>query len=170
MVSFQKNGFIRVQKFGDISNDENKIFCVIPLRTYFYKSEVCDMTTLSVYFDKSIYDGNTFLIKISEQIDRHRGVYIGGDMIFSFLTNDKVYKYISNVGNNLTPYSLAIGEENIYFLTPHFIFIKRKNINDNELLKSNGNSVDPFEYHKLNCSDDLLKQLRKYEIHSNYNR
>ena len=46
-------------------------------------------------------------------------------MSCSFLSNDDIYKYISNMGNNLTPYSIAIGEENIYFLTPHFNFIKK---------------------------------------------
>ena len=52
-------------------------------------------------------------------------------MICSFLTNDNIYRYISSTGNNLTPYSIAIGEENIYFLTPYFKFIKRENIDDN---------------------------------------
>ena len=46
-------------------------------------------------------------------------------MVCSFLTNDDISKYISNKGNNLTPYSITIGEENIYFLTPHFMFVKR---------------------------------------------
>ena len=40
-------------------------------------------------------------------------------MICSFLTNDNNHKYNSNMGNNLTPYSIAVGEESIYFLTPH---------------------------------------------------
>ena len=35
-------------------------------------------------------------------------------MVCSFLTNDKIYKYISNMGNNLVPYSIAVGEENIF--------------------------------------------------------
>ena len=29
-----------------------------------------------------------------------------------FLTSDNIYKYISNMGNNLTPYSVATGGEN----------------------------------------------------------
>ena len=57
-------------------------------------------------------------------------------MTCSFLTKDNIYKYISNMGNNVIPYSIAVGHENIYFLTPHFKFIKRKKINDNELLKT----------------------------------
>ena len=169
IVSFQKNGFVRVQNFGDISNDDNNIFCVIPLSTYLNESEVCHRTTMSGAFDRSIYDGNIILLKISEENDRHRYVYIGGDMICSFLTHDNKYKYISNIGINLTPFSVAIGEENVYFLTPHFKFIKREKYNDNELLKSNGNSVDLFDYHKLNCGDDLFRKLRKYKIHSDYN-
>ena len=43
------------------------------------------------------------------------------------------------------------------FFTPHFEYIKRGEINCKELLKSNGNSVDPFDYHKLNCGDGFLK-------------
>ena len=41
------------------------------------------------------------------------------------------------MGNNLTLYNIAIGEENIQFLTPHFEFIKREKINDNEIMKTN---------------------------------
>ena len=89
IVSFRNNGRIKVQKTGNMTNDENNIFCVIPLRTYLSESEVCDMTTMSGSFDTSIYDGNTVLLKIFED-DRHRYVYIGGDTISPFLTNDNI--------------------------------------------------------------------------------
>ena len=69
---------------------------------------------------------------------------------------------------NLTPYSIAIGEENIYFLTPQFKFIKKEKINDSELLKSNRNSVDPFDYHVLICQKYSFKHLRINILHSNY--
>ena len=65
-------------------------------------------------------------------------------MICRFLTNDNTYKYISNMGKNLSPWSVAIGDENIYFLTPHFQFNKREKGNDNELLKTKEGSADPF--------------------------
>ena len=71
------------------------------------------MTLMSGAFEKSVFDGNTILLKISEENDRHRYVYIGGKKICSFLTNDIIYNYISNMGSNLTPYSIAIGEEYI---------------------------------------------------------
>ena len=79
------------------------------------------------------------------------------------LTNDDIFKYISNMGNNLTSYSIATSEENshkyshIYFLTPHFTFIKRDRIDDNELLNTNENSVDPFDYHVSNCGKDSFR-------------
>ena len=85
---FQKNGCIKVQKFEDISDDENNIFCVKPLRTFLGKSEVCDTTLMSGDFDKSVFDGNTFLLKRSEEYGRHRYVNFGGKMICSLLTND----------------------------------------------------------------------------------
>ena len=34
-------------------------------------------------------------------------------MICSFLTNGLIYKYISNMGKKLTPYSIAAGHENV---------------------------------------------------------
>ena len=69
------------------------------------------------------------------------------------------------MGNNLTPYSIAVGEENIYFLIPHFKFLKRDRTDDSEL-NTNESSVDPFDYH---CAKNSFKKLRKYELHSNYN-
>ena len=76
-------------------------------------------------------------------------------MICSFLTIDRIYKYISNKGNNLTPCCIAIGWENIYFLTPYFKFTKKENIdeNDTDML---------FGYQKVsNC-----RKLRVYKIDS----
>ena len=96
------------------------------------------MTLMSGALDKSVLDGNTLLLKIGEENDKHRYIYIyiyrwRYDMFFS---NDNIYEYISNMGNSLTPYSIAVGHENIYFLTPHFEFIKREKINVNDLLKN----------------------------------
>ena len=80
-------------------------------------------------------------------------------MVGSFLTNDRIYKYISNMGNNLTPCSIAIGWENIYYLTPYFRFVQRKNIDINDIDK-----LFDIDY-------DNIKKLEKIEInkiHSNY--
>ena len=127
------------------------------METFLGKSEYCMMTAISRTLDKLVFDWNTVLLKISEENDKHRYLYIGGHMICSFLTNDKFYKYVSNMGNNLAPYSIAIVWENIYFPTPHFEFIKKENIDEDDV-------DNLFDYHVIsNC-----KKLRVNKLHSNY--
>ena len=48
---------------------------------------------MSEAFDKSVIDGNTILLEITEEYGRLRYVYIGGDMTCSFLTNDSIYRF-----------------------------------------------------------------------------
>ena len=79
------------------------------------KSESCMITTFLGAFNKPVFDGSTILLKITGEKDKNRYLYIGGIMVCSFLTNDKIYIFISNMGNNLIPYSTAVGEENIFF-------------------------------------------------------
>ena len=62
-VSFQKIGYNTVQKFEEISDDENNILCVKPLEIFSSKNEVCDKTCMSGAFDKSVFDGMTILLK-----------------------------------------------------------------------------------------------------------
>ena len=112
-VTFQNKGWIRVQKLDDISNEKNIIYEGNPMETFLGKSQLCDITEFSGAEDKAVFNGNTILLEIGIENNKHRYVYIGGDMLCSFLTNDKIYKYISNMGMNLTPYSIAIGFENI---------------------------------------------------------
>ena len=131
-VSFQNKGWIKVEKFQDIPGNKIIIYCVKPLESFLGKSKSCMMTAMSRAFDKSVFDGNTILHKISEEIDRQRYFFGGGDTICSFLTNDKIYKYISNMGNILTPYSIMIGWETIYFLTSRFKLVKKEEIHDDD--------------------------------------
>ena len=74
------------------------------------------------------------------------------------------------MGNKLTPHSTAVGHEKVCFSTTHFIFIKREKFNDNELLKTNKNSVDPLDYHVSNCGKNSIIKLRIYKNLSNYDK
>ena len=98
---------------------------------------------MSGAFDKWIYDGNTILFEESNENKKHRWIYIGGDKFCSFITYDDFYRYISKMGLNLTPHSIAIGEKNIYFLSSPFEFVERKKIRDDELFKTIKCSSDP---------------------------
>ena len=131
----KKKGWVKVQKFEDESLDENIIYTVNPMKTFLGKSQRCAMTALSGAFDKGCFDGNTILLKVGIEDGKNKYVYIGGDMVCSFMTSDNIYEYISNMRNNLSPYSIATGEEKYYLLAPNFSFINKDKIDYNTLLK-----------------------------------
>ena len=79
-------------------------------------------------------------------------------MICSFMTSDNIYEYVSNMGNNLTPYSIATGEENYNLLTPNFSFIKKDKNDYNTIL----NGIYVLE------SDLPFEKMELCKIHSNY--
>ena len=167
-VIFQNSGWVKIQKFEDISDEKKTINCVKPLEILLGKSEYCMMTAFSGAFNKPVIDGNTILLEKSEKNNKNRCLYVGGDMVCSILTNDKLYKYISNVGNTLIPYSIDIGEKNSYFFNPDFKFIKRGNFKYCKSTERNENFVDLFDYHDSNCRKDSFKKIGIYKIHSNY--
>ena len=159
VVSFQNNGFVQVQQFEDVSeSDKNIKYSINPMETSLGKSESCTMTAVSRAFDKASFDGNNVLLKVGIENGKNKYVYIGGDMVSSFMTSDNMYEYISNMGNNLTACSFATGEENYYMLTPNFSFIKKDKIDYNTIL--NGIYVPE--------SDLLFEKLELCKIHSNY--
>ena len=55
-------------------------------------------------------------------------------MVCSFMTSDNIYEYISNMGNNICPYSVATGEENYYLLAPNFACIKKEKVDYDTIL------------------------------------
>ena len=116
------------------------------------------MTEFSGAEDKEVLNGNTILLEIGKENNKHRYVYIGGNMVCSFLTNDKIYKFISNMGNNFSPYSVATGSKKYYLLAPNFSFIKKDKIDYDTILDGIyvPDSGLPFE------------ELELCKIHSNY--
>ena len=146
-VSFQNNGFVQVQKIEDVSEDDkNIIYSINPMEVFLGKT-------------KSDHGVNTILLKVGIENGQNRYIYIGGDKMVSFLTSDNIYEYISIMGNNLTPYSFAVGMENYYLLTPNFSFIKKDKIDYETML----NKIYVSE------SDLPFQNLELTKIHSNYN-
>ena len=94
-VTFQNKGWIKVQKFQDESLDKNIIYMVNPLEIFLGKNESCTMTALSGAFNKKCFDGNTILLKVGIENGKHKFVYIGGDMVCSFITSDTIYIYMN---------------------------------------------------------------------------
>ena len=84
-VTLKNNGMIKVQNLQDISGDDkNIIYKVNPMESFIGKSEDCKMTYFSGARDKEVFDGNRILFKVSEENNRHRYVYVGGDQVCSF--------------------------------------------------------------------------------------
>ena len=158
-VTFENKGWVKVQNFDDEPLDEKIIYTVNPMETFLGKSQSCTMKALSGAFDKSCFDGNTILLKVDIENGKNKYVYIGGDMVCSFLTSDNIYNYVSNMGNKLSPYSFATGEENYYLSAPNFSFIKKDKIDYNTILI--GIYVPE--------SDLPFEKLELCKIHSNYN-
>ena len=129
------------------------------METFLGKSKSCTMTALSGAFDEDCFEGKTILLKVDIENGKNRYVYISGDMVCSFLTRDNIYEYVSNMGNNLTPYSFATGEENYNLLAPNFSFIKKDKIEYDTIL--NGIYVPE--------SDLPFEKIELCKIHSNYN-
>ena len=101
--------------------------------------------------DISKFDGNTFLLKVSEECGKQKCVYIGGSMVCSFLTDDKIYKYISNMEDIILPESKVIGEINVYFHNPHFKSLKKDMIDGNDIC------LDTFDDYVLKYKKRFLK-------------
>ena len=158
-VICQNKGWIKVQTIRDVGDDKNIIYEVNPIKTFVGKSQLCDMTDFSGAMDKRVFDGNTILLETGKENNKHRYVFIGGDMVCSFLTCDRIYEYISNMGNRLTPYSVATGEENCCLLAPNFKFIEKDKIDYNTIFDG--------KY----CPDSELKEsfeeIEFCKIHSN---
>ena len=158
-MTFQNNVCVKVQKFRNISNDEKIIYCVKPMRKFLGKNQACNMTMFSGAFDKKVFDGNTTLPKISEEIGNHKYVYNVGDMVCSFMTSDNIYEQISNMGNNLRPYSVARSKEKNYLLAPNFIFLEKDKIEyitilDGIYVPDSKESFEEFELCKIHSNYD----------------
>ena len=159
-VTSQNRGWIKVQKIEDAGDDKSIIYEINPIEVFMGKSQLCDLKEFSGAKDKEVFDGNTILLELGKENNKHKYVYIGGDLACSFPTNDRIYKYILNMGNNLISYTIAIGWENIYFLNPHFKFIKKKNIDVDDI-----DNLFAIDYdHIMN-----REEIEINNIHSNYN-
>ena len=130
-VTYENIGYIKLQKLEDFSDDKELYTRSILCKHFWVKANLvwwqqCRELLINRYLKEILFYlkrciGNNN--KGNNKNNKHRYVFIGGDLICSFLTIDKIYKYISNMGINLTSYSIEIGWENIYFLTPHFKFV-----------------------------------------------
>ena len=73
-VTYQNKGWIKVQKFKDVSDDENIIYEVNPMQIFIGKTQRCNMEKFSGAEDKKVFDGNTILLEIGKEKNKHKYV------------------------------------------------------------------------------------------------
>ena len=99
-----------------------------------------------------------------------KGIYILVEtwLICSFLTDDNLYKYVPNMGDNLIPNSMAIGEKTNCFWTPYFETISKKVIDGDKLSNTDEDTVDLFDYLVSNFEKDTFRKIQLYKIVSKF--
>ena len=166
-VEIENNDLVKILKHKNTYDDDTIILRTKLTELFYGKSDLTNMLIKLGSLDYSVFNGKTILLKISEENNKNRYLYIDGDKIYSFINNDLILTKVANMGNNMIPYSTAVGEENVYFLSPHCNYTKRVIVRDVDLLKTNGNSVDPFDYHLENHGPDRFENLLEFTcIHS----
>ena len=100
------------------------------------------------------------------ECENNEYVYISGLEIFEFKTDDKIIEYISLRGNNMIPYTFAVGEKCTYFLSSHYKFIENDKIEEGTFLNVANNSLDPYDYYVEKCGKDAFKKLEHIQIYT----
>ena len=153
-----ENTHVSVYKYEKCKFDE-PFLSFQPQNIFIVKSKDCALTQMSNALDNSDFDGNTILLEFND----NKYVYISGSEIFGFETNDKISDYISLIGNNMIPYTYAIGSKYTYFISDRYKFIENEKIEEGSLL----NTLNPYEYHlSKNGIDSFKKLIDCKRIHS----
>ena len=120
------------------------------------------MTEFSGVDDGFDFDGKTILL----DCENNEYVYMSGFEVLKFKTDGKYIDYISLTGNNMCPYTFAIGEKYTYFLSIRYKFIEHDKIEQGTSLNATNNSFDPFVYHLGKCGVVSSKTLERNQFHT----
>jgi len=149
----------------DDNTDDKKFFNKLiseyePIEIFIGKSKVNEMTTFSGgYGDK--WNGNSILLRINplnQNDDKFHYVHIG-TVVFEFMTDEKIIKYVSSVGNNCVPYPYAESENWCYCMseqckTPIGQHPNRKNVGNISFI--NNVEYTPIDNLKIIAERDSL--------------
>ena len=104
LVVINEITFVSVYKYE--KNKFDQPFLSFQVRNFLIgKSKICSMTEFSGALNNH-FDGNTMLLECEDS----KPIYISGLENFEFRTDDKFLDYISLMGNNMIPYTFAVGE------------------------------------------------------------
>ena len=93
-------------------------------------------------------------------------MYISVEILYALFYLVIIFIKTSQLWEIINP--RIVGHENVYFLTPHFEFLSREKVNDNELLKTIKIVLVHLIIMFQIVEKKSLKKFRKYKIHSTY--
>ena len=132
-VTINSIGVVKIQKIEDLSKNENIIYQVKPIR---------------LFVNEKSYKGTCILLYIGIENNRYNYIHIGADKVYKFQTENEIFDYTYRMGKNLTPYSIALSEKYIYYLSPFCKYTEVKDI--------------------IDIRDDDINKLFDYDIISKY--
>ena len=114
-VTVQNNCMVSLSRTGDYDDEDygkvyHECFSVKCKRVFIGKSPLNEMTRFSGGHG-SKFDGNSFLLKLSE----NRYLYIG-ESVKGFEARNEIIRYVSPVGNNDVPYPYAVDKNGLVYL------------------------------------------------------
>lgn len=124
VTTSQNSIFILGSEFQE-EEEEGSEFSVNDTFTHF----ICDINEYKGFWkgydtNKKKWHGNSLLIKIST----YEYVYVGSS-IYRFKTEEEILDYVSPVGNSDTPYPVAYGKSNVYFMLDE-MYVNKKYLYD----------------------------------------
>ena len=168
-----------------------------PNRLSIQKSRNCTMTEISGAHDNRVYIGNTLLLGITNpecnslennekeccfgetnqvseadtsvgEQTKFKDVSISGFEIIQFATEGKISDCISNMGNDVIPYPITVGQNNTYFVPDLYEFIENRKIGEGVLSNSTKDSVNPYYYHDIKGGEKFFSKRISEGSHCYY--
>ena len=107
------------------------------------------MTEFSGAGDSSDFGGYTILLESGD----NEYVNFSGIEISKIKTEEKIFDYISLMGNNMCPYAFMVRKKSTYFISNLYIIVEIDKIEEGTLLNATNENLESFLYHlwKLWC-------------------
>ena len=86
-------------------------------------------------------------------------------MTFRFTTEDQIIDYLPNLGKNMVLYSIAIEENNTYYLSDLYESVKIEHFKEGTFLNWLVSFLDPY-YHMSKWVKNEVIELRLAKFHS----
>ena len=100
--------------------------------------------------------------------DCNEYIFFSGYEIVIFPKEDNFIDFIYNIGNNMVPYAIAVGEKFNKSISDLYKFVENGKIEKGVLVNGIANRLDPFDYSVSNCGENAFRELHSEQFHTCY--